>query len=123
MARQSKGPTSAEMHVLRLSALVEETLKTRGWKEVIEPLWDEAVAGVVGRKTNGIRYKGSFVKARKDDKMVWYNGYLCALEDLWNSVIQFVKDGESIRAKVKERDEVRPEKLMVPLVDDVEEED
>jgi len=123
-ARKKQGPTKAEQQVITNGKLIEEVFKLKGWKALIEPMMDEMIASVIGRKSNGLWLKGHMVKSRKDEKKEFYIGYLCGLQELWNSIQNYPISAETIKRRISERTEEEKEaKAQIPMVNDAEEED
>lgn len=117
-------PTKAEQQVIANGKLIEEVFKTKGWKTLIEPMFDEMVASVIGTKKNGLWLKGHFIKSRKEEKKEFYIGYACAIQELWNSIQNYPNSAEAIKRRIAERaEEEKESNIQIPLVNDAEEED
>jgi len=122
--KKKQGPTKVEQTVLSNGKLIEEVFKTKGWRTLIEPILDEMIVSVLGKKSNGLWLKGHFIKSRKDEKKEFYIGYACALQELNNSIQNYLISAETIKRRISERNEEEKEpKVQIPLVNDAEEED
>lgn len=74
---------------LRSCKLVEETINTPGWREIIEPLIDKTLGDVLGAKLNGRWHGGLVDRARKDEKREFYVGYKQALIDFHRRIYAY----------------------------------
>lgn len=124
MARKRKGATKAENEIIRRGKIIEEVMSTKGWKELIEPVFDEMIESVIGRKRNGRWFSGHFVKSRKDEKKEFYIGYTSGIQELWNSIHNYVDAAEVTKKRIKERgEEEKQNKAQVPMINDESEEE
>lgn len=74
---------------LRTCKLIEETLKTAGWQEVIEPLIDKTLGDILGAKLGGRWHGGLIDRAKKDERREYYVGYKQALIDLHRRIYAY----------------------------------
>lgn len=112
--------TKAEKAVIANGKLIEEVMRTKGWKQLIEPVFDEIVNSVIGVKKNGRWLQGHFVKSRKDEKKEFYIGYVCAAQEIWNSIQNYVFSAEAVKRRLEEVAEI-PKNQVIPMVNDEEE--
>lgn len=65
-----------EKQVRKLGRLVKETIETKGWKDVIEPMLDKMISDIVGVKEGGRWVSGILNSKRVTDdhrsKVEWY---------------------------------------------------
>lgn len=69
---------------------VKESVDTKGWQEIIEPMIDKSIQDILGAKVNGKWHGGLVDKARKDEKREYYIGYKQALIDLHTRVYAYI---------------------------------
>ena len=98
---------------------VEETIGSKGWQEIVEPLIDKMIGDVLGAKVKGRWNGGLLDKARKEEKREYYIGYKQALIDLHTRVYAYVN---SIKTYEDRRDKLLKDqqdiKYSQPMVDD-----
>lgn len=119
MAKRKSKLTKAEQTVIANGKMVSDMMGTRGWKTLVEPLFDEMITSVIGLKKNGRWLTGHMVKSRKDEKKEFYIGYLCGLQELCNSIQNYPFSAEVIKKRMEEVAETETE--VIPMVNDDEE--
>lgn len=118
----SKSATRAEKVVMQNGKLAEEMMATRGWKQLAEPALKEMIESVIGRQQpNGRWAPGHFVRSRKDEKKEFYIGYVCALQEFNNSVLNYVFLAEAMKSRIVEREAEGRKPLQMPMVNDEQE--
>jgi hypothetical protein len=120
MAKRKSKPTKAELTVIANGKLVSQVMEMKGWKTLIEPLFDEMITSVIGVKKNNRWLTGHMVKSRKDEKKEFYIGYLCGLQELWNSIQNYSFSAEVVKKRIEESNELE-DKEIIPMVNDHEE--
>ena len=104
---------------MSLCERVKQTVDTKGWQEIIEPLIDKSITDITGCKMKNGRWHGGLVdKARKDERREYYIGYKQALIDLHRRVYGYV---DNIQRLKDQRDEIvanKDRRTSVPLIDD-----
>lgn len=68
--------------------MVEELLASEVWREIVSPLFHEAIAGVSGRFTNGRFHHGDLTRRREN--LDFLSGYQKGLMDVHNYIQDFV---------------------------------
>lgn len=84
---------------LRTCQLVQETLNTKGWLEIVEPLIDKMLNDILGAKLNGRWYGGLLDRAKKEEKREYYVGYKQALIDLHRRVYAYADNIKQLEDK------------------------
>lgn len=84
---------------LRTCKLVEETLQTKGWSEVVEPLIDRTIGDLLGSKINGRWNGGILDRARKEERREYYIGYKQALIDLHRRIYAYADNVKTYEDK------------------------
>ena len=102
--------TAAQI-IIHNGNLVENLFKSEEWRTIAQPLLEESIASVTGRKTNGRYYHGSFTKGHADGIGVYLSGYQCGLMDLHNRLLDFI-DMKNITLK-RLKDEKLDEKAVM----------
>lgn len=103
---------------LRNCKIVEETVNTQGWKEVIEPLLDKMVNDILGAKTNGKWYGGLLNNSLKSDTREFYIGYKQALIDLHSRIYAYNDNVKVYEDKKELLINKTQQKFKRPLIDD-----
>ena len=98
--------------------LVEQLFQSEVWQTIVMPTFEEAIAGVSGRKTNGRYYHGELTRGGGAPNPVFLAGYQKGLMDLWNHLHDFVQAKEKLEAKIKAEKLNSQEKLINPFVED-----
>lgn len=83
-------PRTATEQIRHNGELVETLLSSEAWQEIVAPLFEEHIAGVSGRKTNGRYHHGSLTREISKDNALMYAGYQKGLMDVWNHIHDFV---------------------------------
>lgn len=117
MAKRKNETSKAEQVVIQNGKLIDELMRTRGWRQLVEPMFDEMISSVIGVKKNGRWLAGHFIRSRKDEKKEFYIGYASALQEMWNSIQQYQFAAEIVRKRAEEVSE----KVIIPMVEDGEE--
>lgn len=121
MAKRKRQLSKGEQQVIQNGKLVQSTLDSKGWKQLISPMLDEMITSVIGRKHEGKWLQGHMVKSRKDEKKEFYIGYLCALQEFSNSVHNYISSSEAIKKIELDRSETEALPPVIPMVNDLEE--
>lgn len=94
MAVERELMTNAEIkkinEILATCHRVKESVDTKGWQEIIEPMIDKSIQDILGGKVGGKWHGGLLDKARKDERREYYIGYKQALIDLHTRVYAYV---------------------------------
>jgi len=69
---------------LRVCGIVNETLETTGWQEIIGPLIEKRINSVVGYKNEDEVYVSGFIDG--DTNLEYYNGYRAGCMAIWNDI-------------------------------------
>ena len=111
----------AELNLQRLKELsqlidngeaVKETLESKGWKEILEPLLNKLIVDVVGGNENGRWHNGSLDDKRLGEKRLdILMAYKHALVDFSNYIYTYVDPLDKYREEYNEivREEENPE--------------
>lgn len=102
---------------IRTCRLVEETLDTKGWTEVVEPLLDKMINDLLGSKVNGKWNGGILDRARKDEKREFYIGYKQALIDLHTRIYAYKNNIKILENKKDSLIDAATLKYTVPMKD------
>jgi hypothetical protein len=98
---------------------VSQTVATKGWAEIIEPLIDKTITDITGCKLpNGRWHSGLLDRARKDERREFYIGYKQALIDLHRRVYGYVDNIQRLKDQREELVKGDTRRPSVPLVDD-----
>ena len=83
---------------------LEETLSTRGWQDIIEPLFKENIFNIVGGYKDGKYYIGSIESfdCIKDVKTAM--GAKEALIDIHNTIVGMIKKGLDAKLRLEEKE-------------------
>ena len=104
---------------LSLCDRVTQTVATKGWQDIIEPLIDKTITDITGCKMPNGRWHGGLIdRARKDERREHYIGYKQALIDFHRRVYGYV---DSVPRLKDQRDEIvkgGTHRTTQPLVDD-----
>jgi len=111
-------PSEHEREIIANGKLIESVFKSQGWKKLIAPVFDEMITSVIGCKDNGRWKTGYFIRARKEERKDFHIGYACALQELWNSIQNYVSSAEAIQKMIEERDELPKRPVQIPMVND-----
>ena len=85
------------------SESIIETLKTKGWKDIISPLLDKMIIDVLGQKQNGRWHNGSLdSKILGEERAKVLISYKRALTDLHCYIYQYVDSLSSARIEYAE---------------------
>lgn len=103
---------------LRNCKIVEETVNTQGWKEVIEPLLDKMINDILGAKTNGKWYGGLINTHDKSGDTEFYIGYKQALIDLHSRVYAYSDNVKVYEDRKEALVNKTQQKFKRPLIDD-----
>lgn len=104
---------------LTICRKVKQTIDTKGWKEIIEPLLDKLIIDVVGAKVDGRWCPGSVDRARKDERREYHIGYKSALIKLHNLIYSSYIDQITVKEKeLKSIDALKKKGTVVPMVED-----
>lgn len=102
---------------LRLCKLVEETIQTKGWNEIVEPLIDKMLNDILGSKIDG-RWNGGILNTPNCTNSEYYKGYKQALIDLHTRVYAYVDNIKNYEER-KEKIIASPvNRFKQPLIDD-----
>ena len=94
-------PTSAEALIRRNGELVEELFASKPWQEIVQPLFEESIAGVSGRLTNGRYYHGTLTRDWTGNTSLFVAGYQKSLMDFWNHLHDFILEKDKLNLQKK----------------------
>jgi hypothetical protein len=101
--------------------MVEELVLSTVWLNIIEPLLDETISSVSGRKTSGYYHHGSFTKLQDDPRFL--QGYQKAGMDIYNRIKDFIRAKENLRSR-KEAEKVDGmQKMYNPFLEELSDEE
>lgn len=112
---------NAEQLIYQNGKMVEDLLLTTVWLNIIEPLLDETISSVSGRKTSGYYHHGSFTKLQDDPRFL--QGYQKAGMDIYNRIKDFVRAKDNLK-RVKdeaEKETMRP--MFNPFLEELKEDE
>lgn len=105
-----------DAQLVRAGRLVQETMNTRGWKEIIEPMLDQMIMDVVGAKANGRWYAGAFGNKKmgnvKAENLVWYRQALIEFHQYVYSYID-----AAVQAKQRKKEGNEKPVFNIPMID------
>lgn len=110
---------SAEQLIYQNGKLVEDLLLTSVWLNIIEPLLDETISSVSGRKTSGYYHHGSFTKLQDDPRFL--QGYQKAGMDIYNRIKDFVRAKESLQREKLSNEIDKVQKMYNPFLEELKE--
>ena len=96
--------------VIRNGTLVSDLLASEVWREILSPLFDEAIASVAGRKTSGRWQHGDFTRGKENADFL--RGYQKGAMDTHNHILDFVV----AKQKVEDRRKQEQAEKVAPLV-------
>lgn len=95
---------------------VKTMMETQGWQELVGPWIKRKIGGVLGEELpNGSFKKGKVQNARQDEQREYYIGYLNALMDVYNHIVNHEKAIETKQDALKRIDSQRNQKLRTPM--------
>ena len=94
-------PVSPESLIRYNGELVEQLFSSKAWKEIVQPLFEESIAGVSGRFTNGRYWHGTLTSDWKGDNPLFVAGYQKGLMDLYNHLHDFIQAKEKLKSQKK----------------------
>jgi len=108
-----------DRQLVRNGQIIEETLNTKGWTDIIEPLLSKMIEDIIGSKNlDGTWDVGGWGDKRigeiKADRLLWYRR---ALMDFNNHIYSFLSSAESAIDRLKEEEEKQKEDLKDPMLD------
>lgn len=101
--------------------MVEGLFESEVWRVIVEPLINESIASVCGRKSGGRWHHGSITRNWTDDKLGFYSGYQKGLMDLENRLIDFIRAKDQLGLKRKEEEQQLKQPFINPFLDDDDE--
>lgn len=115
---------NAEVLITRNGEQVEELMSSTVWKDIIQPLLDESIAGVSGRFTNGRYWHGTLTtNIRKNDagfvEPIFLAGYQKALMDFHNNLHDFTVKKNEVLVKRKSELEEKNAPFVNPMTEDL----
>lgn len=111
-------PSKAQLKAIHFGRLIHEMTETLGWRE-LEQVIDERIASSIGRKTNGIWYRGCISGAKHDARREWYAGYADGLMTVLNDVQDFIRAKDRAERGIEEMKKPKV-KYVTPMTDDEE---
>ena len=99
---------------ISLGRKVEKTIKTSGWKEIIEPLIDKMIKDVLGGKFNGRWASGEAATGKRLDFLM---GYKQAMIDLHNRVHGYVDAIKHAEGNITDIEKEENAGYSVPMAD------
>lgn len=76
---------------IRLGEMIQRTVDTKGWQEIIEPMIDKMIIDTIGGKQGDTWNPGIIRKCKKDETVAYYIGYKQFGVDLHNRVMAYIK--------------------------------
>lgn len=110
---------TAEQLIYQNGKMVEELLLSNVWLNIIEPLLDETISSVSGRKTSGYYHHGSFTKLQDDTRFL--QGYQKAGMDIYNRIKDFVRAKENLMRKKEEANNEAVRPMFNPFLEELKE--
>ncbi|MCZ6702556.1 MAG: hypothetical protein O6940_05890 [Ignavibacteria bacterium] len=87
--------------VIKEGHLLNETLSTDGWKAYIEPLIDDMISNIIGKKNDNHKYSQGDVDIFENiHKVYYYMGYKQSLMDLINKIYNKIEDSKREKSKI-----------------------
>ena len=112
---------TADQLIYQNGRMVEELVLSTVWLNIIEPLLDETISSVSGRKTSGYYHHGSFTKLQDDPRFL--QGYQKAGMDIYNRIKDFIRAKENLRSR-KEAEKVDGmQKMYNPFLEELSDEE
>ena len=106
-----------DIEIISNARLIEETLETRGWKEIIEPLIDMMISNVIGYKEDGRWVKGMFdnfdLSEANAQNLIWYKQ---ALVHLHQQIYSYLDAAKGARERQLDKSVVK-EEYTTPMLD------
>lgn len=109
---------SGEQLIRRNGEMVEELLASEVWREIVSPLFHEAIAGVSGRYTNGRFHHGDLT--RRSTNLDFLSGYQKGLMDLHNYIRDFVDAKDKLVKDKKAEAKAAAQPMINPFLEDAE---
>lgn len=112
---------SAEQLIYQNGKLVEDLLLSSVWLNIIEPLLDETISSVSGRKTSGYYHHGSFTKLSDDTKFL--QGYQKCGMDIYNRIKDFVRAKDNLKRVREESEKESKMQMFNPFLEELKEDE
>lgn len=112
---------SGEQLIRRNGEMVEELLASEVWREIVSPLFHEAIAGVSGRFTNGRFHHGDLTRGsanRQSTPVEFLAGYQKGLMDVHNYIRDFVDAKDKLIASKKAEAKAAAQPMINPFMED-----
>jgi hypothetical protein len=104
--------------VIRQGKLIEKLMSQDGWKDVVQPILDEMICSVIGRKTNGRWQAGHFIRSRKDESGRFYTGYSTGLIEFNNRLQDIIRKKKHYLEEEKRRKIMEKQGMIDPMLED-----
>ncbi len=99
---------------------VRQTVITKGWKEIVEPLVDRMIIDTIGGKVKGRWTGGEFTEGKKNDKSLdFFLGYKQFGIDLLSRVYGYVDSVKKLTNQISVIDKEINAPLIVPMMENV----
>ena len=103
---------------VRSCKLIEETIGTKGWQEIVEPLLDKMINDILGAKVKG-RWDGGIINNVTQEKSPeFYIGYKQALIDFHNRVYAYNDNVELYEKRKEDLVNGTKARFKTPMIDD-----
>ena len=103
---------------LEICNKVVATLETPGWKDIISPIIDSMIIGVLGGKIGDNWSSGKIMRARSEEKREYYIGYKQALIDLHTRILLHQSEKVKNEDLIKGLKENKSKGYRIPMVED-----
>jgi len=113
-------PTEAEALIKYNGELVESLFVSKPWTEIVQPLFEESIAGVSGRFTNGRYWHGTLTTNWKGENPVFVAGYQKALMDFHNHLHDFILAKNKIIQQKKSEQAEKTSPIYNPFLEELE---
>lgn len=107
--------------IVKYGRMVEELILTPVWVDVIAPLFVESVASVSGRLTDGYFYHGALTRSPSNENSLMHAGYQKGVMDVWNRIMDFMKEKKRLEEKVKNDDANSKQPYYNPFLEGLDE--
>jgi hypothetical protein len=87
---------------LRAARKVDKTIKTKGWKDIVQPIIDKMIMDTLGGKVGNTWVNGAISKPDTVKESEYYIGYKQALIDFNNRIWNYKECIKTIQDRIKE---------------------
>ena len=100
---------------------VEQTLKTAGWKDIIEPLLNRMIVEIVGGKLGDMWIYGVLQKkGHTRDDWSFYRGQKHILIEFHNRVYNHLRQIAHLESQIEAMEEIEKKGFKVPMLEEVD---